>query len=322
MAFTFSDLNKLNINTLSDVITLTLGLEGELERSVTVLSGIEKGFPIVSFTAADKAVRRSKGCDSQHNYSSMSDKVKYYDHMQIELPIVVCLQDLWGKMVAKGVHLSADFDQTQLAAFMQNEILKVLEADMLRLTWLDGLKASDTEGEYSVFKNGGIIRQLMDNTQDFKPLVPSGDQQNVLECLKWCIDEQRPDMLEESEFFVSSDIMRAYKDFVENKDNHLAQANFEDGKPAYHFEGYKLNELRHVSNSAKADKLTVQSFIVFGPKRNMQLALEDSTLNIAPFIRDAKDRKYYSTTVFAADAMLAVPEFTKMCLTSGDQIPK
>lgn len=317
MAFTFSDLNKLNINTLSDVITLTLGLEGELERGVTVLSGIEKGFPIVSFTAVDKAVRRSSGCDSEYTYSSMSDKVKYYDHAQIELPIVVCLQDLWGKMVAKGVHLSADFDQTQLAAFMLNEILKVLEADMLRLTWLDGLKTSDTTGVYTVFKNGGIIKQMQDSAQEIKTLVPSGASQNVLECLKWCVDNQRPDMLEESEFFVSSNIMRAYKDLVESKDNHLAQANLEDGKPAYYFEGYKLNELRHVSNSAKADALTVQSFIVFGPKRNMQLALEDSTLDIAPFMRDAKDRKYYSTTVFAADAMLAVPEFTKMCLAAG-----
>ena len=317
MTFTFSDLNKLNINALSDVITLTLGLEGELERGVTVLSGIEKGFPIVSFAAVDKAVRRSSGCDSKYTYNSMSDKVKYYDHAQIELPIVVCLQDLWGKMVAKGVHLSADFDQTQLAAFMQNEILKVLEADMLRLTWLDGLKTPDTAGVYSVFKNGGIIKQMQASAQEIKTLIPSGGTQNVLECLKWCIDNQRPDMLEESEFFVSSNIMRVYKDLVESKDNHLAQTNFEDGKPAYYFEGYKLNELRHVSNSAKADALTVQSFIVFGPKRNMQLALEDSTLEIAPFMRDAKDRKYYSTTVFAADAMLAVPEFTKMCLAAG-----
>lgn len=317
MAFTFSDLNKLNINTLSDVITLTLGLEGELERGVTVLSGIEKGFPIVSFTAVDKAVRRSSGCNSEYAYSSMSDKVKYYDHAQIELPIVVCLQDLWGKMVAKGVHLSADFDQTQLAAFMQNEILKALEADMLRLTWLDGLKTSDTKGVYTVFKNGGIIKQMQASAQEIKTLIPSGVGANVLECLKWCIDNQRPDMLAESEFFVSSNVMRAYKDLVESKDNHLAQTNFEDGKPAYYFEGYKLNELRHVSNSAKADALTVQSFIVFSPKRNIQLALEDSTLEIAPFMRDAKDRKYYSTTVFAADAMLAVPEFTKMCLATG-----
>ena len=128
MAFTFSDLNKLNIDSLADVISLTLGLEGELSNGVTVLAGIEKGKPILTFTATDKAVRRSAGCDSEYKYSSLNDKVKYYDHAQIELPIVVCLQDLWGKMVAKGVHLSADFDQTQLAAFMQNEILKVLES--------------------------------------------------------------------------------------------------------------------------------------------------------------------------------------------------
>ena len=118
MAFTFSDLNKLNIDSLSDVISLTLGLEGELSTGVT-------GKPILTFSAADKAVRRSAGCDSEYKYSSVQDKVKYYDHAQIELPIVVCLQDLWGKMVAKGVHLSDEFDQTQLAAFMQSEILKV-----------------------------------------------------------------------------------------------------------------------------------------------------------------------------------------------------
>lgn len=313
MAFTFSDLNKLNIESLSEVISLTLGLEGELSRGVTVLSGIEKGKPIVMFTAVDKAVRRSSGCDSEYKYNSMSDKVKYYDHAQIELPIVVCLQDLWGKMVAKGVHLSDDFDQTQLAAFMQNEILKVLEADMLRLVWLDGLKTSDTEGVYTVFKNGGIIKQMQDSTQKIKTLVPSGAGANVLECLKWCIDNQRPDQLDESEFFVTSDVMRAYKDLVEAKDNHLAQANMENGKPAYYFEGYKLIELRHVSNSAKGDALSVQSFIAFTPKTNVQLALEDSSLDIDPFKQDAKDRKYYSTTVFAADAMLAVPEYMKLC---------
>ena len=107
--------------------------------------------------------------------------------------------------------------------------------------------------------------------------------------------------------------MRAYKDLVEAKDNHLAQANMENGKPSYYFEGYKVNELRHVSNSAKGDALTVQSFIAFTPKTNIQLALEDSSLTIAPFIQDAKDRKYYSTTVFAADAMLAVPQYMKLC---------
>lgn len=312
MAFTFSDLNKLNIDSLSEVISLTLGLEGELSTGVTVLSGIEKGKPILTFTATDKAVRRSAGCDSEYKYSAVQDKVKYYDHAQIELPIVVCLQDLWGKMVAKGVHLSDNFDQTQLAAFMQSEILKVLEADMLRLVWLDGLKTSDTTGEYTVFKNGGIIKQMQASTETIKALTPA-DQDSVLDCLKWCIDNQRPDQLNDSEFFVSSNVMRAYKNLVESKDNHLAQANMEDGKPAYYFEGYKINELRHVSNSAKGDALTVRSFIAFTPKTNIQLALEDSALNIAPFIQDAKDRKYYSTTVFAADAMLAVPQYMKLC---------
>lgn len=312
MAFTFSDLNKLNIDSLSEVISLTLGLEGELSNGVTVLAGIEKGKPILTFTATDKAVRRSAGCDSEYKYSAMQDKVKYYDHAQIELPIVVCLQDLWGKMVAKGVHLSDSFDQTQLAAFMQSEILKVLEADMLRLVWLDGLKASDTVGEYTVFKNGGIIKQMQASTETIKALTPA-DQNSVLDCLKWCIDNQRPDQLNDSEFFVSSNVMRAYKNIVQSKDNNLAQANMEDGKPAYYFEGYKINELRHVSNSAKGDALTVQSFIAFTPKTNIQLALEDSSLTIAPFIQDAKDRKYYSTTVFAADAMLAVPQYMKLC---------
>nr|UVX77258.1 MAG: major capsid protein, P2 family protein [Bacteriophage sp.] len=312
MAFTFSDLNKLNIDSLSEVISLTLGLEGELSTGVTVLAGIEKGKPILTFTAADKAVRRSAGCDSEYKYSAVQDKVRYYDHAQIELPIVVCLQDLWGKMVAKGVHLSDSFDQTQLAAFMQSEILKVLEADMLRLVWLDGLKAADTTGEYTVFKNGGILKQMQASTEAIKALTPA-DQDSVLDCLKWCIDNQRPDQLNDSEFFVSSNVMRAYKNIVQSKDNHLAQANMEDGKPAYYFEGYKINELRHVSNSAKGDALTVQSFIAFTPKTNIQLALEDSSLTIAPFIQDAKDRKYYSTTVFAADAMLAVPQYMKLC---------
>lgn len=312
MAFTFSDLNKLNIDSLSEVISLTLGLEGELSNGVTVLAGIEKGKPILTFTATDKAVRRSAGCDSEYKHSALQDKVKYYDHAQIELPIAVCLQDLWGKMVAKGVHLSDNFDQTQLAAFMQSEVLKVLEADMLRLVWLDGLKASDTTGEYTVFKNGGIIKQMQASTEVIKALTPA-DQDSVLDCLKWCIDGQRPDQLNDSEFFVSSNVMRAYKNIVQSKDNNLAQANMEDGKPAYYFEGYKINELRHVSNSAKGDALTVQSFIAFTPKTNIQLALEDSSLTIAPFIQDAKDRKYYSTTVFAADAMLAVPQYMKLC---------
>lgn len=311
MAVSFSDLNRLNIDSLSDVISLTLGLEGELSTGVTVLSGIEKGKPILTFSAEDKAVRRSTGCDSEYKYNSVRDKVRYYDHAQIELPIVVCLQELWGKMVAKGVHLSDEFDQTQLAAFMQSEILKVLEADMLRLVWLDGLKASDAHGEYSVFKNGGIIKQMIASTEGVGTFKPT-ETASVLTTLKSCIDTQRADQLNTSEFFVSSNVMRAYKDIVESNDNHLAQANMEDGKPAYYFEGYKINELRHVSNSAKGDALSVQSFIAFSPKTNIQLALEDSALNIAPFIQDAKDRKYYSTTVFAADAMLAVPQYMKL----------
>lgn len=313
---TFSDLNKLNIDSLSDVISLTLGLEGELSTGVTVLSGIEKGRPILTFSATDKAARRSIGCNSEYKYSSLQDKVKYYDHTQIELPIVVCLQDLWGKMVAKGVHLSDEFDQTLLAAFMQSEILKVLEADMLRLVWLDGLKTSDTNGDYTVFKHGGVIKQMTASTEKVGTFKPA-DTVSVLTTLKSCIDTQRADQLSTSEFFVSSDVMRAYKDLVESKDNHLAQANMEDGKPAYYFEGYKINELRHVSNSAKGDKLNIQSFIAFTPKTNIQLALEDSVLNIAPFIQDAKDRKYYSTTVFAADAMLAVPQYMKLHTAAG-----
>ena len=187
---------------------------------------------------------------------------------------------------------------------------------MLRLVWLDGLKTSDTAGEYTVFKNGGIIKQMNDSTEEVGTFTPT-DTANVLATLKLCIDTQRADQLNTSEFFVSSNVMRAYKNLVESKDNHLAQANMENGKPAYYFEGYKINELRHVSNSAKGDALTVQSFIAFSPKTNIQLALEDSTLNIAPFIQDAKDRKYYSTTVFAADAMLAVPQYMKLYTAAG-----
>ena len=173
MAFTFTDLNKLNIDALSDVISLTLNEDEALQRNITVMSGIEKGTPVVTFRAAGKAVRRSSGCDSEYKYSSMVDNVKYYDHAQIELPIVVCLQGLWGKMVAKGVHLSDDFDQTTLAAFMQNEILRVLAVDMLRLSWLDGLKDPDTVGDYTVFKNGGIIKQAQTSIVDIKTVDPT-----------------------------------------------------------------------------------------------------------------------------------------------------
>lgn len=313
MAFTFTDLNKLNIDALSDVISLTLNEDEALQRNITVMSGIEKGTPVVTFRAADKAVRRSSGCDSEHKYSSMVDNVKYYDHAQIELPIVVCLQDLWGKMVAKGVHLSDDFDQTTLAAFMQNEILRVLAADMLRLSWLDGLKTPDTTGEYTVFKNGGIIKQAQVSTISIKTVTPS-DTNDILAKMKACIDDQRSDIRSKCEFFVTSNIMRAYKNLLQSKDNTTAQMILEDGRPVYFLEGYRINEMEHVSASAKNDTLTTQTIIAFTPKDNIQLALEDANLFISPFIRDAKDRKYYSTTVFAADAMLAAPEYLQLAV--------
>ena len=103
MAMTFTDLNNLNINSLSDVISLTVGLVGEMERGATVLAGLDNKTPIVTFTAADKALRKSAGCAGTYEYNSLVDNVKYYDFQPIELPIVVCLQDLWGKMVAKGI---------------------------------------------------------------------------------------------------------------------------------------------------------------------------------------------------------------------------
>ena len=310
---TFTDLNKLNIDALSDVISLTLNEDEALQRNITVMSGIEKGAPVVTFRAADKAVRRSSGCDSEYTYSSMVDNVKYYDHAQIELPIVVCLQDLWGKLVAKGVHLSDDFDQTTLAAFMQHEILRVLAADMLRLSWLDGLKTADTKGEYTVFKNGGIIKQAQTATIGIKTVAP-GDTDDILAKMKACIDDQRSDIRSKCEFFVTSNIMRAYKNLLQSKDNTTAQMILEDGRPAYFLEGYRINEMEHVSASAKNDALTTQTIIAFTPKDNIQLALEDANLSISPFIRDAKDRKYYSTTVFAADAMLAVPDYLQLAV--------
>jgi hypothetical protein len=315
MAFAFTDLNKLNIDALSDVISLTLNEDEALQRNITVMSGIEKGTPVVTFKAEDKAVRRSSGCDSEYKYSSTVDSVKYYDHAQIELPIVVCLQDLWGKMVAKGVHLSDDFDQTTLAAFMQNEILRVLAADMLRLSWLDGLKTLDTDGEYTVFKNGGIIKQARASTINIKTVKP-GDTGDILTKMKACIDDQRSDIRSKCEFFVTSNIMRAYKNLLQSKDNTTAQMILEDGRPAYFLEGYRINEMEHVSASAKNDALTTQTIIAFTPKDNIQLALEDANLSISPFIRDAKDRKYYSTTIFAADAMLAVPDYLQLAVAA------
>lgn len=315
MAMTFTDLNNLNINSLSDVISLTVGLVGELERGATVLAGLDNKTPIVTFTAADKALRKSAGCTGTYEYSSLADTVKYYDFQPIELPIVVCLQDLWGKMVAKGIHLSDDFDSTQLAGFMAAEVLKVLEADLLRLAWLDGTKAGDAA--YSIFKNSGFLKQMASSAETILNLTLDDNAGTGVEAtMKALIDSQRPDQKENSEFFVTSNVMRLFKNLVQKKDNTTAQQHFEEGKPVYTLEGYKINELPHVSASMIADKTDQKAFIAFTPKTNIQIALEDSSVNIKPFIQDAKDRKYYSTTVFAADAMVAIPKILKLATTA------
>ena len=130
--------------------------------------------------------------------------------------------------------------------------------------------------------------------------------------MKKLIDSQRPDQKELSEFFVTSNVMRLFKNLVQSKDNTTAQEHFENGKAVYTLEGYKINELPHVSASMIADATDEDAFIAFTPKRNIQIALEDSSVNIKPFIQDAKDRKYYSTTVFAADVMVAIPSILKL----------
>lgn len=315
MAMTFTDLNNLNINSLSDVISLTVGLVGEMERGATVLAGLDNKTPIVTFAAADKALRKSAGCSGEYTYNSMVDSVKYYDFQPIELPIEVCLQDLWGKMVAKGIHLSDDFDSTQLAGFMAAEVLKVLEADLLRLAWLDGTKTGDVA--YSIFKNGGFLKQMTSSAETILTLTLDDNVTTGAEAtMKALIDNQRPDQKENSEFFVTSNVMRLFKNLVQKKDNTTAQQHFEEGKPVYTLEGYKINELPHVSASMIADETDQKAFIAFTPKTNIQIALEDSSVNIKPFIQDAKDRKYYSTTVFAADAMVAVPSILKLATTA------
>lgn len=314
MGMTFTDLNNLNINTLSDVISLTVGLVGEMERGATVLAGLDNKTPIVTFVAENKALRKSTGCAGTYQYSDIKDTVKYYNFQPIELPIVVCLQDLWGKMVAKGVHLSDDFDSTQLAGFLAAEVLKVLEADLLRLAWLDGTKTGDPA--YSIFKRGGFLKQMLERPETVLTLTLDDDAATGVEAtMKKLIDDQRPDQKENSEFFVTSNVMRLFKNLVQKKDNTTAQQNMEDGKPVYTLEGYRINELPHVSASMIADKTDLKAFIAFTPKTNIQIALEDSSVSIKPFIQDAKDRKYYSTTVFAADAMVAIPQILKLATT-------
>lgn len=308
---TFTDLNKLNMGSLSEIISLTVGLVGEMQRGATVLAGIDNKTPIVTFTAKDKALRKSTGCDDKYEYTEMVDKVKYYDFQPVELPIVVCLQDLWGKMVAKGIHLSDDFSETELAGFMASEVLKVLEADLLRLAWLDGEK--DVEESYNIFKNGGFLKQMEASLEAIIPMtLDDDDTTGVVRTMKKLIDTQRPDQMENSEFFVTSNVMRIFKDFTQQKDNHIAQMIMMDGKPEYYLEGYKINELPHVSASMLADTTEIDAFIAFTPKTNIQIVLEDSNVNIKPFLQDAQTRKYYSTTVFAADVMVAVPGILKL----------
>lgn len=308
MALSFTDLNKLNINSLNDVISLTVGLAGEISNGITVLNGIANNTPVISLTATNKALRKSTGCGGEYFYDEVADNVKYYTHAPIELPIKICLQTLWGKMVARGINLEDDFSVTDLAGFIQSEVLKVLEADLLRLAWLDGDVKEGTTG-YGIFTRGGIIKQFKASEETEKALTLNTT--SVLAALRGAIDAQRPDTLDTSEFFVTSNVMRLYKNLLQDKDNSAAQSDIVDGRPVYFFEGYKINELRHVSNAALADGVT-DAFIVFTPKDNIQIALEGSSTNIAPFIQDAKSRNYYSQTLFAADAMLVEPKKMQM----------
>ena len=312
MAFTFTDLNRLNISSLNEVISLTVGLAGEISQGITVLNGIANNTPVVALTAADKALKKSAGCNGEYFYNSVSDKVKYYTHAPIELPIEICLQSLWGKMVARGINLDDNFSETELAGFIQSEVLKVLEADLLRLAWLDGDVIPEATG-YGIFNNGGILKQFDDSTMTAGALTLTTE--GVLTALRACIDGQRPDTLDESEFFVSSNVMRLYKNLLQSRDNSVAQSDIVDGRPVYFFEGYRINELRHVSNAALVDGNNT-AFIAFTPKDNIQIALESSATVIAPFIQDAKSRNYYSQTLFAADAMLVSPEKMQLWLTA------
>lgn len=315
MAFSFTDLNNLNINSLNEVISLTVGLAGEISNGITVLNGIANNTPVVSLTAADKALRKSVGCGGGNFYNDITNTVKYYTHAPFELPIEICLQTLWGKMVARGINLEDDFSATDLAGFIQSEVLKVLEADLLRLAWLDGDVKANVTG-YGIFKRGGIIRQFKGSTRTEHVLNLTTE--GVLAALRGAIDAQRPDTLDNSEFFVTSNVMRLYKNLLQGRDNSAAQSDIVDGRPVYFFEGYKITELRHVSNAALADGIT-DAFVVFTPKENIQIALEGSSINIAPFIQDAKTRNYYSQTLFAADAMLVAPEKMQMWSRTADQ---
>ena len=309
MAFTFTDLNKLNINSLAEVISLTVGVAGEIQKGITVMNGIANNTPVVSVAAADKALRKSAGCGSAYKYDTITDNTKYYEHAPIELPIEICLQSLWGKMVAKGVKLSDDFSETELAGFIQSEIQKVVEADLLRLAWLDEDIKVGQEAGYKIFKNGGILKQLIAGGATVGALTL--DDAGVLAALRGAIDAQEASQLDSSEFFVTSNVMRLYKNLLQDRGNSVAQVTMTDGKPEYYFEGYKINELRHVSSAAIADGAH-DAFVVFTPKENIQLAMEAADVQIGRFIQDAKTRNYYSQTLFAASAMVVEVSFAQV----------
>ena len=315
MAMTFTAMNKLNLAGLNDVIVLTVGAGGEISDSLTVMNGIENNTPIVSLTAKDYALRLSAGCSDPYKYDAISDKVKYYEHSPIHLPLVVCLQDLWGKMVAKGINLDDSFSETELAGFIQVQVNEVLDADMLRLAWLDGADVQKTvnpnAAAYGILKHGGFIQQHLDSTETQGALVL--DKAGVLNALRSSIDSQNTKVLADSEFFVSTNVMRLYKNLLQDRDNSVAQVTMTDGKPTYFFEGYKITALNHVSNAAKTDS-KYDAFVAFAPKSNQHLAMESGAVSIDPFIRDAQDRKYYSTTLFAATAMLVEPSFMQLWL--------
>ena len=81
-----------------------------------------------------------------------------------------------------------------------------------------------------------------------KVLVLTTD--GVLTALRGAIDAQRPDTLDNSEFFVTSNVMRLYKNLLQARDNSVAQSDIVDGRPVYYFEGYKINELFDLSSAS------------------------------------------------------------------------
>lgn len=99
---------------------MTVGLAGEISQGITVMNGIPNGTPLFPSQQPTRHCVKSAGCNGEYFYNSVADKVKYYQHAPIELPIEICLQSLWGKMVAKGINLDDNFSK-QLAGFIQSE---------------------------------------------------------------------------------------------------------------------------------------------------------------------------------------------------------